>query len=252
MAKIESSKSFETASMYSENELPRKNLAKEAIMRRHYCFIAILLIFMPVNVFSQATYDAESKLLSVKSEGRPLKELLSEVSAKTGIEVYISPAVDKKVFAEIESQPVEDAIKRMIKPLNNAFVYLGESIEAVKIFEKSEAEATLKITPGVVMPRVTRSKLTSPSFGQGLDKRMLTREELEAKARERRQTAESQGRIDEPEKEKTKGERGSGKGKRKNIGKKKREEERERMREEEQQKQNQLESEENPQNKVGD
>lgn len=176
-----------------------------------------------------------------------MKELLSEVSAKTGIEVYISPAVDKKVFAEIESEPVEDAIKRMIKPLNNAFVYLGESIEAVKIFEKSEAEATLKITPVV-----TRSKLTSPSFGQGLDKRMLTREELEAKARERRQTAESQGRIEEAEKEKTKGERGSGRGKRQKIGKKKKEEERERMREEEQQKQSQLDSEENPENKAGD
>ncbi len=229
----------------------RKNLAKEAIMRTRFCFIAILLIFIPVHVFSQATYDAKNKLLSVKSEGRPLKELLSEVSAKAGIDIYISPAVEKKVFADIESQPLEDAIKRMIKPLNNAFVYRGESIETVKVFEESEAEATLKITPGVVTPRVTRSKLTSPSFGQGLDKRMLTREELEAKARERRQIAESQGRIDEAEKEKGRQGRGSGKGKRQKIGKKKKAEERERIPEEEQQKQDQLDSEENPQNKAG-
>lgn len=217
-------------------------------MCRHFCFMAILLIIMPVNVFSQTTYDAESKLLSVKSEGSPLNELLSEVSAKTGIEVYISPAVDKKVFAEIESEPVEVAIKRMIKPLNNAFIYEGESIKAVKIFEKSESEATLQIAPGV-----TRSKLTSPSLGQGLDKRMLPREELEARARERRkEIAESQGRIEDAEKEKTKEERGSGRGKRRKIGKKKKEEKRELIREDEQQIQNQLDSEENPQNKVGD
>ncbi len=219
-------------------------------MRKHFCFLAIFLIFIPVNVLSQVTYDPEKKLLSVKSEKIPLSELLSEVSAKTGIDVYISPAVDKKVFADIESQPVENAIRRMIKPLNNAFVYQGESIEAVKIFEKSEAEATLRIAPSV-----TRSKLTSPSLGQGLDKRMLPSDELQAKATQRRkQIAETQGREDELEEEKakkTREERGSGKGKRRRIGKKKKEEMK-RMREEAAQTPNQLESEENPGENAGD
>ena len=190
-------------------------------MRNCFCVAAILLTLIPVTVFSQATYDAKRKLLSVKSEGRPLKDLLSEVSAETGIDIYVSPAVDKKVFADIERQPLEDAIRRMVRPLNSAFIYLGESIEAVKVFERSEADATLKITHGGMAPRVTRPTRTSPSLGQGLDKRWLTREELGAKAK----IAEPQGQtraLEPAEKGKTREERGSGKGahQRKGRGKK--------------------------------
>lgn len=212
-------------------------------MRKLLCFMAILLICIPASVFSETTYDAKNKLLSVKAEGRPLKKLLSEVSAKTGIDVYVSPAIDKKVFAEIVSEPVEVAIKRMIKPLNNAIIYEGESIKAVKIFEKSEAEATLQIAPGI-----TRSVPSSPSYGQGLDKRMLSREELEARARERsKKRAQSQSRIEGDEEEETRKDRGSKRGRQQKKGKGKKGE-RNRLPEDQQQKQNQDESGENMQN----
>ena len=212
-------------------------------MRKCFCFMVILQIFIPVSVFSETTYDAKNKLLSVKAEGSHLKELLSEVSAKTGIDVYVSPAIDKKVFADIKDEPVEIAIKRMIKPLNNAIIYEGESIKVVKIFEKSEAEATLQIAPGV-----TRSRLSSPSYGQGLDKRMLSREELNARARERSEKrAQSQSRIEGDEEEETKKDRGSKRGRQKKKGKGKKGD-RSRIIVDQQPKQNQDESGENLQN----
>lgn len=171
---------------------------KAAIMRKCFWFIASLLILIPVDVFCQATYDPKMKLLSIKPEGRLLSEILSEVSAKTGIDIYINPALDKKVFVNIESQPIEKAIKRMIKPLNinNAIIFQGNSIIAVKIFEKSGAEATIKI-----IPSVTYSETTSPPIGQGSDKKIQTTSDFENMMERKKTTgiAESPGQTEASE-----------------------------------------------------
>jgi hypothetical protein len=112
---------------------------------KSFCYTVILFILIPAHAFAQTTYYPGKKHLSVKSEGRLLSEILTEVSAKTGIDFYINPDVDKKIFINIESQPLEKAIKRMIKPLNNAIIFQGDTIVAVKIFVNSYAESTLKI-----------------------------------------------------------------------------------------------------------
>ncbi len=166
-------------------------------MRRYCKFIlvlAILLILLPMTALSQIAYDSKQKLLSVKSEGGLLSALLSEVSAKTGIEVYYNPSFDKKVFVNIKNQPVDEVIKAMIKPLNNAFIYEGKSIKAVKIFQKTESEASTKIKPSM-----SQSIATSPSAAKDLSRKEApTRKELESSARERRRKqAESQGTLKE-------------------------------------------------------
>jgi hypothetical protein len=116
-------------------------------MMKNIFLTIVLLSFIPSFTFSQAIYDVESRLLSVESGGRLLSEILAEISQETGIEIFINPNVDKKVFAIIQRQQLESAIKRMIKPLNNILIYEGDSIVAVKIFETSYTEATLKIAP---------------------------------------------------------------------------------------------------------
>jgi len=171
-------------------------------MYKKILFLSILLILIPASAFSQIAYDSKQKLISVKSEGGLLSILLSEVSAKTGIDIYFNPSMDKKVFVNIKNQPVDEAIKKIIKPLNNAFVYQGKLIKTVKIFQKSESEATTKIRPSASQSIATS---TTPSAVRDLtQKAPPTRKELEAQAKERRRKISvSQGKLKEFEEKET-------------------------------------------------
>jgi hypothetical protein len=154
--------------------------------------VVVFLLLIPVTVLCQVTYESKDKLLSVKSEGKLLTEVLSDVSAKTGIEVYMNPANDRKISVDIRRQPIEKALREVVKPLNNAFVYQGKSIKAVKIFEKSEGEATARVLPGVTpsvsTPGSAAADLKTPPTRDDVLKRLQER---------RRQIAISQGRLKE-------------------------------------------------------
>jgi len=161
-------------------------------MNKIVFLVVVFLLLIPVTVLCQVTYEPKGKLLSVKVEGKLLTEVLSDVSAKTGIEVYMNPANDRKISVDIRRQPIEKALRELVKPLNNAFVYQGKAIKAVKIFEKSEGEATAKVLPGVTpyrsAPGSAASDLKTPPTRDDVFKRIQER---------RRQIAISQGRLKE-------------------------------------------------------
>ena len=157
--------------------------------------LVLLVFLLPSLGHSQVAYDKKTGKLFVKAEGRPLTELLAEVSAKTGIEIYIAPAADKVVFLDIKALPVEDAVKEMIKPLNNMFVYQGNTsrIKAVKVYAASPSEATVRIGPAVASSVKAYSDHKLPP----------SQAELEARAnRQWEQRAAAQGRQKDLERRK--------------------------------------------------
>ncbi len=162
-------------------------------MLRKIYLMAILVVFIPATVMAQVTYDAGNRRLSVSSEGSTLREILLDVSQKTGIDVYMKPALDKEIFIEFKDQPLETAIKRIIRPLNHAFVYHGDFIRTIKIFERSESEATVKVVPG---NQTLKSSSTLPAdVSAGRSTPAI--KELKARGMEiRRQNAISQGKLE--------------------------------------------------------
>ncbi|MEC4676307.1 MAG: hypothetical protein VST72_05225 [Nitrospirota bacterium] len=162
-------------------------------MLKKIYLIAILVVFIPATALSQVTYDARNSRLSVSSEGSTLRELLLDVSQKADIDVYMNPDLNKKIFVDFKDQPLETAIKRIIRPLNHAFVYQGDSIRIIKIFERSESEATAKVLPG----NQALKSSSQPSSSTGAGSNGPTLAELKARGLEmRRQNAISQGKLE--------------------------------------------------------
>jgi hypothetical protein len=169
-------------------------------MAKHlFILTLVLLVFLlPATGHSQVAYEKKTGKLFVKAEGLPLTQLLAEVSAKTGIEIYIAPAADRPVFLDIKALPVEDAVKEMIKPLNNMFVYQGNTsaIKAVKIYAASPSEATVRLAP------------LGASAARPDQKLPPSQAELEARARQRwEQRAATRGMREDPERTKKREER---------------------------------------------
>lgn len=130
------------------------------LIRSILMLLALTLFAVPVS--GQVSYDRKRQLLSVSYEGVPLRDVLSEVSRKTGITVYIDPAVQKNVFISRRNAPLDEVLNEIIKPLNNMFIYKGSEIQAVRIYQQSPSEAMQKIEPGKPAPAAVPAVETAP------------------------------------------------------------------------------------------
>ena len=62
-------------------------------IRKVLLILALVLAAAPAS--AQVVYDRKARLLPVTYNGAPIREVLGAVSRKTGIIVYIDPAVQK-------------------------------------------------------------------------------------------------------------------------------------------------------------
>ena len=69
------------------------------------------------------TYDKASDHLSVSAEQASLKSVLRRISRLSGIEVLFDDAADEPLTINIESDSLEDGLKRMLKGSNTVYRY---------------------------------------------------------------------------------------------------------------------------------
>lgn len=68
-------------------------------------------------------YDAESQRISIAAEDAPLGSVLREISQATGIEILVDPAIDTRVDVTVKAQPIENAMKIMLRNGNYVLKY---------------------------------------------------------------------------------------------------------------------------------
>ena len=122
----------------------------------------LLLLGAVLPVSAQVAYDRKARLLSATYDGVPLRDVLAEISRRTGITVYIDPTVEKNVYIERTKAPVDEVLNEIVKPLNNMLIYKGNEVVAVRIYDQSPADAMQKIDPRGV-PTSAPSSVTAPS-----------------------------------------------------------------------------------------
>ena len=69
------------------------------------------------------SYNPTNDLMTVQVEQISLKAVLSRIALLSGIEISMDPRVEHEVSAEINSQPLEEGIKQLVRDLNSVFLY---------------------------------------------------------------------------------------------------------------------------------
>lgn len=78
-------------------------------------------------------YDAESQRISIAAEDAPLRSVLREISQATGIEILVDPSIDTRVDVSLKAQPIENAMKIMLREGNYVLKYgTRENVTYVK------------------------------------------------------------------------------------------------------------------------
>lgn len=131
----------------------RQNDLFGAAARFRWVVLTACALLLPgAGADAQVFFSRETGLLSATFDGTPLREVLAEVSRKTGIAITIDPAVDKKVFIEMRRRPVDEVLMEIVSPLNSMFIYKGDAVREVKIYANSPSDSSEKIVPSLSSP----------------------------------------------------------------------------------------------------
>ncbi len=117
-------------------------------MRARTVLAVMLLVLAAASASGQVVYDRQHGRMSATYHGTPLREVLTEIGKKTGIAVYIDPAVDKSVFIETKNRPVDQVLNEIVAPLNCMLVYRGDAVTEIRIYEQTPADAMQRLGSG--------------------------------------------------------------------------------------------------------
>lgn len=106
------------------------------------------MILLAAQFYSQP--DERTKFLSINCSERPLRNVLEEIKAQTGINFVFNDNLvrDLKVTCNINNDPVDDAVNKILSNIdisykifnNNSFVLFKEKKKAKKIVSTVEIE----------------------------------------------------------------------------------------------------------------
>jgi len=104
------------------------------------CIIVFLMVHIMsyptvTNVTAQAsdaTIRVENGLLQVSVNNTPLIDLLEELADQTGIGFEIYADADRKITAKYDNIPLEEGLKRILRPNNHIILYAGKNSPAKK------------------------------------------------------------------------------------------------------------------------
>ena len=97
-------------------------------------FFAALFLFLPISSSTADEIDAGEELISLSAKNEPLGDVLYKVSMATGYDISLDNKWQNyRVTASLEKVPLHKGLKRILKNLNSAIIYVS-SKKIPKVF----------------------------------------------------------------------------------------------------------------------
>jgi len=104
-------------------------------------FLAELILFLPISPSAASEIDAGEELISLTAKNEPLGDVLYKVSMATGYDISLDNKWQNyRVTASLEKVPLHKGLKRILKNLNSAIIYVSSKKIKIIIFDKTAAE----------------------------------------------------------------------------------------------------------------
>ena len=94
---------------------------------------------------STLRFHAANRTLDAQIAEMPLDELLEQLSAATGWEVYVEPSTARDINARFRGLPVGEALGRLLGSLNYALLPRDGAPDRLMVFRTNAQEATRRV-----------------------------------------------------------------------------------------------------------
>ena len=118
-------------------------------------YVTCVTSFSDAQTFNSNLHiDYKNNLLTITAQRADLKNVLLELSDKTGIYVGYPSSLNKQITTELSRVPLDKALAKILKGTNHVIVYSGSgknraSVSKVYVYRKSESSRI----SGSSMPR---------------------------------------------------------------------------------------------------
>ena len=114
----------------------------------HHCialiillFFSVLSLFLPISSWAANETDAGEELISLNVKNEPLGDVLYKVSMATGYDISLDNKWQNyRVTASLEEVSLHKGLKRILKNLNSAIIYVSNKKIKIIIYNKTASE----------------------------------------------------------------------------------------------------------------
>jgi len=104
-------------------------------------FLAALSLSLPISSSAANEIDAGEELISLTVKNEPLGDVLYKVSMATGYDISLDNKWQNyRVTASLEKVPLHKGLKRILKNLNSAIIYVSSKKIKIIIYDKTASE----------------------------------------------------------------------------------------------------------------
>ena len=104
-------------------------------------FLATLSLFLPISSSPANEIDAGEELISLTVKNEPLGDVLYKVSMATGYDISLDNKWQNyRVTASLEEVSLHKGLKRILKNLNSAIIYVSSKKIKIIIYDKTAPE----------------------------------------------------------------------------------------------------------------
>ena len=115
-------------------------------------FLTTLFLFLPISSLAANETDAGDELISLTVKDEPLGEVLYKVSMATGYDIHLDNKwQDYRVTAALEEVSLHKGLKRILRNLNSAIIYVSSKKIKIIIYDKT-ASKEASYTPSSEKP----------------------------------------------------------------------------------------------------
>jgi hypothetical protein len=106
-----------------------------------YLFLALCFLISPVASFAGNKTNTGDELVSLTAKDEPLGYVLKKISMATGYEIVLDHNWQNYlVSVTLDEVPLDKALKRILKDLNNVIVYVSRKKIKIIIYDKMSPE----------------------------------------------------------------------------------------------------------------
>lgn len=104
-------------------------------------FFATLSLFLPISLSAANETDAGDELISLTVKDEPLGDVLYKVSMATGYDISLDNKWQNyRVTASLEEVSLHKGLKRILRNLNSAIIYVSSKKIKIIIYDKTAPE----------------------------------------------------------------------------------------------------------------
>lgn len=106
-----------------------------------FLFLAMLSLMFPISSAAGNETSLGDELISLTVKDEPLGDVLYKVSRATGYDISVDNQWQNyRVSASLEEVPLHKALKRILRNLNSAIIYVSSKKIKIIIYDKSASE----------------------------------------------------------------------------------------------------------------